>query len=189
MTRDELKAMIRERISDFAFIPLNELRDNYSLDAMRPDFGQLSKLAMLTSLQDDGIMMPLTTVRLSTLDTVDDFVDYIELVGRMGLEPVSLVIEQSEAEESVQFMTASAPMPHASSMIMGGYDDLAAILDEAGDGLEFGGRNHVGGPEDYDDDLASMLGKMDEISELKLKQRPESGELESPKSTGRILEL
>jgi len=72
-----MKAKIKQYISHWAFITLGEFSDNDSLKALRPDFGLISKLAMLTactypkriSYDENEIM---------TLDSVDDFVEFLK---------------------------------------------------------------------------------------------------------------
>ena len=82
----ELVREVREVISRWAFLPLNEFENNTSLKSLRPEFGYGGKTGMMVDYFNNG-RIQIFEDELIPLDTVNDFVDYINKInGDMFLE-------------------------------------------------------------------------------------------------------
>lgn len=72
-----MKELLRKYISHWAMLPVSQFGDDDSLKALRPDFGFVSKMAMIADAMynNEGFV---DEYDMPALDTVNDFVRYFD---------------------------------------------------------------------------------------------------------------
>ena len=84
----DLADALRRYISHWAFLRLSQFSNSDSLKVLRPDFGFVSKTAMMVDALRDGDVV-FDDDDMNRLDTVDDFVGYLhgKGVSRVNVPP------------------------------------------------------------------------------------------------------
>lgn len=76
------KTEMKQYISWWAFLPLHQFNYTRSLKELRRDFGEVSKMGMLTNATyPDCQYIDFSVDDMNALDTVNDFVKYLEGKG------------------------------------------------------------------------------------------------------------
>ena len=74
---------LRRYISHWAFLPVNQIEENTSLRSVRPDFGIVSKLAMLQDMDLPACLFGVGGLEgmVEKLDTLSDFETFLRERG------------------------------------------------------------------------------------------------------------